>query len=398
MSGGIASNENIVGESMSAHSGFGSSLQPPAFDFSAYLTEDDMRRVAEKVYTERLTAFVDQILENRSFGEHGRITDMILMKTAESYVAKLAPNFEASFLKVCNEEINKETPPDKGSAAETFRSGIVYRLQTAAEKWIDGNRETVDELMKDTIKDTAGKMAATDFRDKIASKVNFNSILREALEDTFVNDAKKTAALVNPTYNFGQKISKQEAAEKIINTLVEMFLPKEDQVASDGKPSETVLRMRKELMNQLMPIDFVDSLTQKFIPGSISSIAGVPVMPFTLIDKFAEFGEKDLYPDGCGNIAIGHPAIQITADNIYDHRDRLPLAYHYNVQTFSNGMGVSVSVLELPGLEAAAETLDKAYESLREEIIKKMDQLTEAGKPIPQPFKSGDQLRNMLNH
>lgn len=155
-----------------------STSQP--LDFSNYLTESQMRIIAEKIYEEQLTKWVDNVLRSRK-DFNGTITDQILYATAATYVKKLSEKFEEDFLRRCKEEIHRDTPVTKDES--TFRQGLVYELQQAGKKYIEANLQSIQSEMKNQIHSQAKDVVAEGFTSEISRKIDVKKILREILLD-----------------------------------------------------------------------------------------------------------------------------------------------------------------------------------------------------------------------
>jgi hypothetical protein len=159
------------------------------FDISQYLPDSKMKEIAEKVFEEHIKISVDDILKNRILG-YGGIVEQILEATSGRYVDKLSSSFEEDFLRVCKEEINTPKGVKDEDCNQTFRNGLVYKLLSAADKYIDSNLEIIQTEMKDSIMETARNMVDENFRSRISSKIDFRIILRDVLSEIIDNEKK----------------------------------------------------------------------------------------------------------------------------------------------------------------------------------------------------------------
>jgi hypothetical protein len=150
------------------------------FDFTKYLTEQQVTAIAEKVCEKQVTAYVDKILENRTWGG-GSIVDQMLHAAVKLYAEKLSNKFEDDFLTRCKEEIHRNIPVTVDEC--TFRNGLSYALQNEAKKYIESNSELIQSEMKDIIHDEASMLSTDKVAWLISQKINIKDIIMQVIKE-----------------------------------------------------------------------------------------------------------------------------------------------------------------------------------------------------------------------
>lgn len=150
------------------------------FDFTRYLTEQQVTAIAEKVCEKRVGEYIEEGLRNRTYGS-GSIVDQVLYATVKIYAEKLSVNFEADFLKRCREEIQRDLPVTTDES--TFRQGLSYALQNEAKKYIESNSELIQSEMKDIIHDEVSLLSTDKVAWLISQKINIKDIILQVIKE-----------------------------------------------------------------------------------------------------------------------------------------------------------------------------------------------------------------------
>lgn len=150
------------------------------FDFTRYLTEQQVTAIAEKVCEKRVGEYIEEVLRNRTYAG-GSIVDQILIATVKLYSEKLAVNFEDDFLKRCKEEIHRDIPINDNETA--FRDHLAYALQNEAKKYIEANSELLQSEMKNTIHDQASMLSTDKVAWLISQKINIKDIILQVIKE-----------------------------------------------------------------------------------------------------------------------------------------------------------------------------------------------------------------------
>lgn len=149
-------------------------------DISKYLTEDDMKRIAEGIYREKVEKRIDQLLEDKDLGlGFSTILYRIFEVMVDKYVLKYGDKFEVDFLKICQEEIDRTEPVDENYYM--FRQGLTHKLQNAGEKWIENNPDQIQSAVGAMILDQMKVLTAKNFPDVVSKKIDIPGIINQLL-------------------------------------------------------------------------------------------------------------------------------------------------------------------------------------------------------------------------
>lgn len=146
-----------------------------------YLTEDEMKKIAERIYTDRIQAEVDRIIETRIAG---RMVDAIISKIVESYVLKLSDEFKDDLKVLCKSEIDRSVSTTS-DYNDTLRNDIRYTLQTVSKEVIIENNAEIKQLVYDKILECSNEMVAISFVGDIIRSLDLNYAIKEVLSKKF---------------------------------------------------------------------------------------------------------------------------------------------------------------------------------------------------------------------
>jgi hypothetical protein len=153
------------------------------FDFTRYLTAEQVTVIAERVCEKEVTEYVNQALKSRTNGHQGGIVDQILTATARTYTEKFAPTFEESFIERCHEEILRDAPITNNE--QCFRQSLAWELSKTAGKYIEANSELIQTEMKDLIHEQAKLLCSDKLTYEIGKRIKVQDLILEVLKDNY---------------------------------------------------------------------------------------------------------------------------------------------------------------------------------------------------------------------
>lgn len=146
-----------------------------------YLTEDEMKNIAERIYTERINAEVDRIIEARTAGN---LVEMIFSQIVTSSVTNLSDKFKDNLLSLCESEIARSVSNNK-NYDDTLRNDIRYSLQTVSKTVINENIDNIKLVVYDKILECSNEMVAMSFIGDIIRSLDLNTAVKEVLQNRF---------------------------------------------------------------------------------------------------------------------------------------------------------------------------------------------------------------------
>ena len=158
-------------------------------DFLKYLNEEEMKTIATRIYTEKLTAAADQMFANRS--EMGiTVLNQLVGAAAEQYVAKLGPKYEDEFFRLSHAILMEPVNTDSREY-DDFSSSVRNALGRAAEKHIDANQESYTSEIETQVRALIKTMIGDNIRYKIAQKIDIHGIIKTIIQEELEAAEKK---------------------------------------------------------------------------------------------------------------------------------------------------------------------------------------------------------------
>lgn len=147
-------------------------------DFTKYLSEDEMKRIATRAFVEYCDSRIPEIIQARS--SMGDIVDLIIAGIVSKYISKLTPEFEDKFMERINYEMNL-----KGNEAGdiVLKSTIDMKLAMVAEKYIDNHKEEIENMMDPVVKESVSTLTMERIPSMIAGRINMHQIIRQIISD-----------------------------------------------------------------------------------------------------------------------------------------------------------------------------------------------------------------------
>lgn len=163
-------------------------LELTSFDITKYLSEDQMKDIATRVYEEQITKFVDDVLERRT-PPYGGIVDQVLIATVEKYVTKLSDKFEADFLAKAKQVIESTDPGNDDHTS--FQEQLTFKLSSVADKCIEANMDVIYGHMSKAIETAANNVGINELAKKISRKIDVNQIIVDLLHESLNVNTEK---------------------------------------------------------------------------------------------------------------------------------------------------------------------------------------------------------------
>lgn len=142
---------------------------PIGIDLSKYISEDEIMSIVRRIYEEEARNYAKQRLAFMSSNGIS-IVQMIIKEVANKYVEELAPEYQERFLQICKDEIER-TESHCEDYNDTIHNSFNTSLISLASKYINDNKETLIELMKDQINDCAKALSTEKISILIAASV-----------------------------------------------------------------------------------------------------------------------------------------------------------------------------------------------------------------------------------
>lgn len=163
-------------------------LDDNSFNAQDYLTKEEMHTVLLRIFTEKASAFVDEVLRNRSVYGIGSLTDQVLAAIAKKYIDENFESMTPYVLERFKTVIESSEPLIKDEDSKSFAASIQWNLESAAGKYIEENKETIWALMDESIKEAAKQMSMDQYIKIISEKMGRQ--FKKELE-SFVNKDSK---------------------------------------------------------------------------------------------------------------------------------------------------------------------------------------------------------------
>lgn len=144
-------------------------------DFTKYLSEDEMKRIATRAFVEYCDSRIPEIIQARS--SMGDIVDLIIAGIVSRYISKLTPEFEDKFMERINYEMNVEADDT------VLKSTIDMKLAMVAEKYIDNHKEEIENMMDPVVKESVSTLTMEKIPSMIAGRINMHQIIRQIISD-----------------------------------------------------------------------------------------------------------------------------------------------------------------------------------------------------------------------
>lgn len=141
-----------------------------SFNVQDYITKEEMHTIMVRIFTEKASKHVDEIIANRSFGGRS-ITDHVLDALAKRYIDTYFDTLAPYVIETFKSVIQSNEPIVKGEDNKSFAESIQYELEKAAGKYIEKNKEIIWGLMDDSIKETARQMSIDQYIKIISEKM-----------------------------------------------------------------------------------------------------------------------------------------------------------------------------------------------------------------------------------
>ena len=155
-------------------------LESP-FDITNYLPVNQMKDIAETVYTTKITDYINDIINNQKIAGRNfleRVIDEIIRSFAKEYLDQYKDQLLETFKKV----IEMDIPVVDDEDAKCFGRAIQWALERCATNYIEKNPDEITEIMKPTIHHRAGNMLHEKWSYSLSKKV-------EKFIDDFINES-----------------------------------------------------------------------------------------------------------------------------------------------------------------------------------------------------------------
>ena len=157
---------------------------PIGIDLSKYISEDEIMSIVRRIYEEEARNYAKQRLATMNSAGLS-IVQMIIKEVANKYAEELAPKYQERFLQICKDELER-TESHCEDYNDTIHNSINNSLTSLASKYINDNKETLIELMKDQINDCAKALSTEKISMLIAASVK--NELNKLLSNTNSNN------------------------------------------------------------------------------------------------------------------------------------------------------------------------------------------------------------------
>ena len=157
---------------------------PIGIDLSKYISEDEIMSIVRRIYEEEARNYAKQRLAFMSSNGIS-IVQMIIKEVANKYAEELAPEYQERFLQICKDELER-TESHCEDYNDTIHNSVNNLLTSLASKYINDNKETLIELMKDQINDCAKALSTEKISILIAASVK--NELNKLLSNTNSNN------------------------------------------------------------------------------------------------------------------------------------------------------------------------------------------------------------------
>ena len=164
------------------------------FDFQKYITPDEMKNIATRVFTEKAEIYFDEIVRNRYGWKEDSETnqsfiDAMLFTIGEMILDRhgrdnmfLTELIMQRIIEEANRDFTKEENYD-----DRLRSQINWKLQSLVEKTINERESEISPIIFEKIKQSADKMLLNAFLSDLIRHFNFDKAIKEVLGDMAKN-------------------------------------------------------------------------------------------------------------------------------------------------------------------------------------------------------------------
>lgn len=114
-----------------------------------YLTEEEMKAIAIKIYTQKIEENIKQIIEARTGGQ---IVDSIWDRIVAQFVTELYHDYKDNILELCKSEILR-TESNETSYDDTIISRIRYTLQDIYSEVVNDNILYIKNIIQSKLPD-----------------------------------------------------------------------------------------------------------------------------------------------------------------------------------------------------------------------------------------------------
>ena len=142
---------------------------PIGIDLSKYISEDEIMSIVRRIYEEEARNYAKQRLATMN-SDGLSIVQMIIKEVANKYAEELASKYQERFLQICKDELER-TESHCEDYNDTIHNSVNNLLTSLASKYINDNKETLIELMKDQINDCAKALSTEKISMLIAASV-----------------------------------------------------------------------------------------------------------------------------------------------------------------------------------------------------------------------------------
>lgn len=151
------------------------------FDITKYISEDQMKEIYERVFTEECKKYIDERYNQwRKYSKP--VIDVILEKVCYMYAEKLAPEYESKFLDICKKVIDEDR-----SMHDDYDDTIAYAMSNAlmvvGKEYIKEHEGELQELIKGTVETAAKNLVPDAFTYELSKRINMKSIMKEILQN-----------------------------------------------------------------------------------------------------------------------------------------------------------------------------------------------------------------------
>jgi len=163
-------------------------LEAP-FDITNYLSVQEMKSIAKRIFECKIETFVDEILQNRIDYGHGSITQQILYEVVKDYANRLGDKYQEDFLVIFKKVINMELPAVNDEDQKSFARSIQWSLETVANNYIKEHPEEISELVKHGVFECARSYTEKDFTYTLSK--NIEKVVKDSLETFMKSESEE---------------------------------------------------------------------------------------------------------------------------------------------------------------------------------------------------------------
>jgi uncharacterized membrane protein YheB (UPF0754 family) len=142
-----------------------------------YLSEEQMKTIAEEVFTEKMKADVDRVIQARTCG---KLVDNIFNKIVESYVTEISDKYKDDILKLCKSEISRDQS-NNNDWDDTLRATIDYKLKETSNVIIDEHIDEIKPIVYSKILRCCNEVSVNAFISDIIRKLDLDKAVKEVL-------------------------------------------------------------------------------------------------------------------------------------------------------------------------------------------------------------------------